>query len=179
MPYLQPKIQFAKHLEQKAHEGLIDYTLINTGGFPEYAIKTQFYGINYAQRTFHAIGDGTKLNTFTSLPDVGKYVAAILLRPEMTRNQDIFVSSFTSDYISMIRLLESETGEKFTVFEETPEEQVQRGENEQLVQMRSMLLDGRGVLDREGYVLRNDKFPEVKPRSLEEVVRDCHKELAT
>jgi hypothetical protein len=111
------------------------------------------------------------------LPDVGKYVAAVLLNPEMTRNQDIFVSSFTCDYISIIELLERETGEKFVVFEETPEEQVQRGEKEQLVQMRSMLLDGRGVLDREGYVLWNDKFPDVKTRSLEEVVLDCHREL--
>ena len=136
-----------------------------------------FYGINYAERTFHAIGDGRKPNTFTSLPDVGKYVAAVLLNPEMTRNQDIFVSSFTCDYISIIELLERETGEKFVVFEETPEEQVQRGGKEQLVQMRSMLLDGRGVLDREGYVLWNDKFPDVKTRSLEEVVLDCHREL--
>jgi len=113
-----------------AHESLIDYTLINTGGFPEFAIKTLFYGINYTQRSFHVIGDGRKPNTWTSLPDVGKYVVSILLRDEMTRNQDIFVSSFTSDYISMIELLEREMGEKWTVVEETPEEQLKRGEKE-------------------------------------------------
>ena len=147
------------------------------GGFPEYAIKTTFYGIDFAKRTFHAIGDGKKLNTFTSLPDVGKYVAAILTHPDLTRNADIFVSSFTSDYISIIDLLEKETGEKFTVYEETVEEHLKRGDPENIVQMRSMLLDGRGVLDRGGYKLWNDKFPEVTPRTLEEVVKTCFREL--
>lgn len=115
--------------------------------------------------------------TFTSLPDVGEYVAAILTRPDLTKNADIFVSSFTSDYISMIKLLEAETGDKFTVFEETPEEQVERGMPAPLCAMRSMLLDGRGVLNRGGYELWDDKFPEVKPRTLEEVVKQSHKEL--
>jgi len=175
--YLQPKIKFAHYVEEKAKEGLIDYTIINTGGFPEYAIKTGFYGINFKDRTFHAIGDGKKPNTFTSLPDVGKYVAAILSRPDLTRNHEIFVSSFTSDYISFIDLLEKETGDKFTVYEETPAEQVARGDPEYLVQMRSMLLDGRGVNNRGGYELWDDKFPEVKPRTLEEVVRQSIKDL--
>jgi hypothetical protein len=117
------------------------------------------------------------LNTFTALSDVGKYLAAILTLPELTRNADIFVSSFTSDYISIITLLEKETGEKFTVFEETEEEQLARGIPAPLCAMRSMLLDGRGVLNREGYELWNDKFPEVKTRTLEEVVKQCYKEL--
>jgi hypothetical protein len=40
-----------------------------------------------------------------------------------------------------------------------------------------MLLDGRGVLAREGYELWNDKFPEVKTNTLEEVVRATVKEI--
>jgi hypothetical protein len=154
------------------------FSTAKLGGFPEYAIKTGFYGISFKDKTFHAIGDGKKLNTFTSLPDVGKYVAAILTRPDLTRNQDIFVSSFTSDYISFIELLEKETGDKFTVHEETPEIQIKRGDPEQLVDMRSMLLDGRGVLNRQGYELWDDKFPEVKTRTLKDVVKQCVKELS-
>jgi hypothetical protein len=73
--------------------------------------------------------------------------------------------------------LEKETGDKFTVYEETPEEQVARGDPKYLVQMRSMLLDGRGVNNRGGYELWDDKFPEVKPRTLEEVVRQSIKDL--
>jgi hypothetical protein len=87
------------------------------------------------------------------------------------------VSSFTSDYISMITLLEKETGDKFNVFEETEEEQLARGTPAPLCAMRSMLLDGRGVLNRGGYELWDDKFPEVKARTLEEVVKQCYNEL--
>jgi len=176
--YLQPKIKFAHYVEEKAKEGLIEYTLVNTGGLIEYAIRTEFYGINFYERNFHRIGDGKQLNTFTSLPDTGKYVVAILKRPELTRNADIFVSSFDSDYMSLIDLLEKETGERFTIYEETPEEQVAMGVPTNLVEMRAMLLDGRGLVTRGGTKLWNDKFPEVKPMTLEEVVKQCVKELS-
>jgi hypothetical protein len=73
--------------------------------------------------------------------------------------------------------LEKETGEKFTVFEETPEEQIKMGVPEQIVTMRSMLLDGRGVVARGGYKVWNDKFPEVKTATLEEVVKRSVTEL--
>ena len=52
-----------------------------------------------------------------------------------------------------------------------------RGVPQYLIEMRSMLLDGRGVLARGGYKLWNDKFPEVKPMTLEEVVKRTVKEL--
>ena len=178
IPYLQPKIRFAHYVEEKAKEDFIEYTLVNTGGLIEYAIKTEFYGINFYERTFHRIGDGKKLNTFTSLHDTGKYVTAILKRPELTRNADIFVSSFDSDYMSIIDLLEKETGEKFTVYEESPEEQVLMGQPKFLVEMRAMLLDGRGLVTRGGTKLWNDEFPEVDPMTLEEVVKQCVVELS-
>jgi NmrA-like family len=189
LPYLQPKIKFAHYVEEKAKQGLIEYTLVNTGFYPwkksinklgglaEYAIKTQFYGINFQNRTFHRIGNGEKLCTFTSLPDVGKYVVAILKRPELSKNADIMVSSYDCNYLSIIELLEKELGEKFTIIEQTPEEQIKAGAPEFLVEMRTMLLDGRGVMGRGGYIVWNDKFPEVKPATLEQVVKQSIKDL--
>ena len=52
--------------------------MLYTGGLAEYAIKTEFYGINFNDRTFHCNGDGKQFNTFTSLRDVGKCIVAIL-----------------------------------------------------------------------------------------------------
>jgi hypothetical protein len=115
------------------------------------------------------------LCNFTALPDVGKYVVAVLKQPDLTRNAEVFVSSFTSDYISIIELTEKETGRKFKIYHETPEEQIEQGTPDQLVEMRAMLLDGRGIIDRGGYKLWNDKFPEVKPLTLEEVVKESVK----
>lgn len=147
------------------------------GGFPEYAIKTEFYGVNYEKDTFHCIGDGKQLCTFTSLPDVGKYVVACLKQSDLTRNAEVFVSSFDSDYLTLIYLLEKETGKKYAITHETAQDQIARGVPEPLVEMRSMLLDGRGVLARGGSKLWNDKFPEVKPTTLEEVVKQTVKQL--
>ena len=80
--------------------------------------------------------------------------------------------------MSIIDLLEKETGEHFTIYEETPEEQIAMGVSKFLVEMRSMLLDGRGLVTRGGTKLWNDEFPEVKPMTLEEVVKQCVKELS-
>jgi len=80
--------------------------------------------------------------------------------------------------MSIIDLLEKETGEKFTIYEETPEEQVAMGAPKFMVDMRAMLLDGRGVITRGGTKLWNDEFPEVQPTTLEEVVKQCVKELS-
>jgi NAD(P)-dependent dehydrogenase (short-subunit alcohol dehydrogenase family) len=49
--YLQPKIKFAHHLEHKAKEGLIDYTLINTGPSPiAYLTSRRFPRIRHQNR---------------------------------------------------------------------------------------------------------------------------------
>jgi hypothetical protein len=178
MPYLKAKIKFGHYVEEKGEEGLIEYTMVNTGGLAEYAVKTEFYGINVKERTFHCIGDGKQKCTFTSLPDTGKYVVAVLKHPEITKNADVFISSFESDYLSIIDLLEKETGEKFKIYHETAEEQIKMGLPDYLVLMREMLLDGRGINDREGYVLWNDKFPEVKTMNLEDVVKECLREMS-
>ena len=105
-------------------------------------------------------------------------MVAILQRPDLSRNADIMVSSYDCDYVSIIESFENELGEKFTIYEETPEEQIKAGVPQSLVDMRTMLLDGRGVMARGGYKLWNDKFPEVKPATLEQVVKQSIKEMA-
>ena len=98
-------------------------------------------------------------------------------RPALTKNADILISSFDCNYVSIIELLETEMGDKFTVYQETAEEQIKMGVPVQLVTIREMLLDGRGVVTRGGYKVWNEKFPEVKATTLEEVVRRSVKEL--
>jgi disulfide oxidoreductase YuzD len=179
--YLQPKIQLGHLIEKKAEEGLIEYTFVITGmeimalsqlillgNFPEYFLDTEFYGVNYQKRTWNTVGHGTKPNTWTSLPDVGKYVVAILFNPALTRNQNVLVESFQSNYVDIINFVGEKTGRKFTVHVETPEEQVSKGVPANLVEMRTMLLDGRGLINREGWELWNSKFPEVKPATFEQ-----------
>ena len=88
------------------------------------------------------------------------------------------ISSYDCNYVSIIEELEKQLGgEKFKIYEETPDEQIKAGAPEFLVAMRTMLLDGRGVMARGGYELWNDRFPEVKPATLEQVVKQSIKNL--
>jgi hypothetical protein len=147
------------------------------GALTEIIFKTPVHGLNVKERTFHILGDGTKFLTLTNLPDIGKYAVAILTHAELTKNADVLVSSFEADYITIIAALEKVIGEKITVYNETPEEQLNYGIPDYLVDLRSMLQGGAGVMDRGGYKLWNDKFPEVKPGTLEEATRRALKEI--
>jgi hypothetical protein len=139
---------------------------------------TQFYGFNFKERSFHRLGDGTKPSSFTSLTDTGKYVVAMLKRPELTKNASVFVSSYEANYITIIDCLEKEIGEKIQITQETPEDQLKYGVPEPIVAIRSMLLDGRGLMTRRGEKLWNDRFAEVKPQTLEDVVKNSVAELS-
>jgi hypothetical protein len=184
--FFEKKIQVQNYVLEKAKQGLIEYTLPMTGlfsiikdpwlikctgGLAEYFFTTEFYGFNYKERSFHRLGDGKKATSFTSLMDTGKYVVAMLKCPELTKNASVFVSSFEADYVTIIEALEEETGEKIQIYEETPEEQLEYGVPEPFVALRSMLLDGRGLMTRRGEKLWNNCFPEVEPQTLENVVK--------
>jgi hypothetical protein len=147
------------------------------GGLAEYFYTTEFYGFSHKEGTFHRLGDGTARNTYTSLGDTGKYVVAMLKRPELTKNAEILVSSYDADYNSVISEYEKQTGKNVRVFTETPQDQLNYGVPAPFVEMRAMLLDGRGVLTRNGEKTWNEHFPEVKPETLQQVVQNSIKQL--
>jgi len=68
-------------------------------------------------------------------------------------------------------LLEKVTGEKITIYTETPEEQVALGVPSYLVEVRKMFNDPALREGMNSMVSWKDKFPEVKPLTLEEAVR--------
>jgi hypothetical protein len=105
-------------------------------------------------------------------------VVAMLKRPELTKNAEVLVSSYEASYNTLIAELEKQIGEKITVFTETPQDQINYGVPEGFVEMRSMLLEGRGVITRNGEKVWNEHFVEVKPESLGEVVKNTIKQLS-
>lgn len=72
-------------------------------------------GIDYKARTADIIGDGNAMFSVTHLDDIGRFVAAILKRPEETKNTIIRVAGDTQSANSMLEKFEKKLGTKFKV----------------------------------------------------------------
>jgi len=174
---------------EKAQQGLIEWTAVASGtnhrlplnahktnvrigSWIEYTFLSQFFGFNWPERTWHRLGEGNTDFAMISQLDVGRYIAAMLLRdPELTKNKDVIIFTQRTSTNEILALLEQITGEKITIYTETPEEQVAMGVPSYLVDVRKMFNDPvlrEGINSMESW---KDKFPEVKPLTLEDAVR--------
>ena len=72
-------------------------------------------GIDYKARTADIIGDGNAMFSVTHLDDIGRFVAAILKRPEETKNTIIRVAGDTQSANSMLEKFEKKLSTKFKV----------------------------------------------------------------
>lgn len=98
----------------------LEYTYVVTGPYadadpllylsarePEAEITGTF---NVQQKRAVLLGDGHGKVSLTTMRDVGKFVAAALLRPEAVRNKAIHVNSFTATPLEILKEFESQTG---------------------------------------------------------------------
>jgi uncharacterized protein YbjT (DUF2867 family) len=72
-------------------------------------------GIDYKARKADIIGTGEELFSLTHLDDIGRYVAAVLKRPEETKNKVIRVAGDTQSAHSILTKFEKKIGRKFKV----------------------------------------------------------------
>ena len=72
-------------------------------------------GIDYKSRKADIIGTGEELFSLTHLDDIGRYVAAVLKRPEETKNKVIRVAGDTQSAHSILAKFQKKIGQKFKV----------------------------------------------------------------
>jgi len=108
----------AAYLKELADLGKISYTLISTGLFFTLDLPFPVAGIDHKMRTAKIIGDGNALFSLTHLDDIGRYVTAILRRPEETKNRTIRIAGDTQTANALLGLFEKQSGKKFKVTHE-------------------------------------------------------------
>jgi nucleoside-diphosphate-sugar epimerase len=72
-------------------------------------------GIDYKARKAEIVGTGDELFSLTHLDDIGRFVAAVLRRPEETKNKIIRVAGDTQSAHSILTLFQKKIGQKFKV----------------------------------------------------------------
>ncbi|KKY14748.1 putative isoflavone reductase family protein [Diplodia seriata] len=121
IPFLADKIDTVDYL--RTQQDKISWTVLCTGAIFDWGFNIPgFGGWNLAARTVTIFDGGDIPYEATNLDQVGRAIAKILKKPELTKNQHVYVNSFTVTQNEILRALEKSTGAKFTVSEGTVSE---------------------------------------------------------
>jgi len=130
------KREVVAYLKELASENKITYTLIFTGISFVYSLTNQglifgldlpftVAGVNYKARRADIIGTGENDFSICHLDDVGRFLAAILKKPEATKNKVIRIAGDTLTANTLVEKFGKKIGEKFQV-RYRPAEEVER-----------------------------------------------------
>jgi nucleoside-diphosphate-sugar epimerase len=72
-------------------------------------------GIDHKAHKANIIGTGKELFSLTHLDDIGRFVAAILKKPEETENKVIRIAGDTQSADALVEKFEKKSGKKFKV----------------------------------------------------------------
>lgn len=114
IPLIAGKVAALDHL--RSFKDKISWTVLVTGVLFDWNFDFPgFGGWNLPARSA-VIWDGGDIPfEATNLPQTGKAVAAILQHPELSKNQYVYVNSFTTTQNEVLKALENATGDKFKV----------------------------------------------------------------
>lgn len=93
MPVFARKKVSYDAVKKQAIDNRLTYTLISCGAFLDWALATGFSGLNFEEKTAWIFGDGENVVPWTTLEDVGKAAANVLLHPQETLNRPVYVHS--------------------------------------------------------------------------------------
>jgi nucleoside-diphosphate-sugar epimerase len=114
IPFLKAKVELLDYLQTK--EEKLSWTSIVINSLFDWGLDVpSFGGLNIPARSAVIYDGGDVPYEVTSLDQTGRAVSASLLQPEATRNQHVYVNSFTITQNQLIQALEKATGDKFTL----------------------------------------------------------------
>ncbi|RAH67847.1 aromatic alcohol reductase [Aspergillus aculeatinus CBS 121060] len=96
----------------RAREDQMSWTTVITGAFFDYALKIGFLGFNLQTHEATIYDDGVTPGSVSTLSQIGRALVAILRHAELTKNQYVYVESFTVTQNEVLAALERATGGK-------------------------------------------------------------------
>jgi uncharacterized protein YbjT (DUF2867 family) len=114
IPLFAVKKGVVEYLRTKESEGL-SWTAVWTGPFFDWGLLASFLGFDLKTRTASIYDGGNVPVTVTNLATIGKAVAAILNKPDVTANKYVQVETATLTQLEILAALEDASGAKWTV----------------------------------------------------------------
>ncbi|KAF1916954.1 isoflavone reductase family protein [Ampelomyces quisqualis] len=138
IPFSKAKYDIVKYLKSK--ESQLSWTSVITGPFFDWCTKVGFNGLNYAEKTATLYDGGKAKFSATNLRTVGLAVVKALEKPELTKNQYVYVSGLETSQKEILAVAEQITGTKWTVTHESTKDLAEGGK------AKLQKGDGSGIL---------------------------------
>lgn len=119
------KYEVTKYL--KSNEGKISWTSIITGPFFDWCLRVGFHGIDFQNKTATLYDNGTARFSATNLHTVALAVIKSLEKPDLTKNQYVYIAGFQTTQKELLAIAEKITGEKWTVKDVPAQELIESG----------------------------------------------------
>jgi NmrA-like family. len=91
-------------VKRHAAHNRLTYTLVANGAFLDWSLSTGFSGLDLQEKKAFIFSDGNNVVPWTTLDDVGRATANVLLHPQETLNRPVYVHSV---FMSQNQLLEA------------------------------------------------------------------------
>ncbi|KAF2965129.1 hypothetical protein GQX73_g8459 [Xylaria multiplex] len=125
---LQGKVKTLNYIHEKSKQNpSFTWTGISTGLFFDWGLEHGSIGLDKATKTATIYDSGNEPYQASNLPHIGKAIAALLKRPEVTTNRYITIASFNPTQNQVLEIAEKITGEKWTINQLSTSEQQQIG----------------------------------------------------
>ena len=158
LPIFGGKVKTSDYLAEKAKEGKISYTLVETGPFLDWGLDKSF--VANLKGTTDVFDGGDRLASMTTLADIGRAVAEVLKHPAETANRSVKTQSAALTQNQILAIANNVTGRKYeTRPVNTEESESQAYEALQKGDMSKMVNFLFSAVWREGY---GGKFDEAK-----------------
>ncbi|GJC85352.1 isoflavone reductase IRL [Colletotrichum liriopes] len=116
------------HLDWLAtKEDQISWTAIITGPFFDWGLKLGMTGFDLANKTVTLVDGGKTPFTASNVAQIGRAIVSVLQHPSETKNQLVFIESFTTTQTEILAVLEKLTGQEWKVKEVSSQDVRQDG----------------------------------------------------
>lgn len=119
------KYDITKYL--KSNESKISWTSIITGPFFDWCLRVGFHGFDLKNKTATLYDNGTTRFSTTNLHTVALAVVKSLEKPELTKNQYVYVAGFQTSQKEILAIAEKVTDTKWTVKDVPSKDLVESG----------------------------------------------------
>lgn len=125
VPAFEAKYGTVNYLKSKERE--ISWTSVITGAFFDWGLKVGFLELNHANKTATLYDNGAATFSATNVHTVALTLIKALEKPEISKNQYVYVSGFQTSQKQILEAAEKITGEKWTVTNTAAKELIENG----------------------------------------------------
>ncbi|KAF7595295.1 hypothetical protein BBP40_006544 [Aspergillus hancockii] len=103
LPVYANKVAVQERLKKVAAESDLSYTLVITGAFLEFGLKTGFL-VNLAGPVAELYDGGDRKTSITTLPGIGRAVVGVVRNLEETKNKTVYVREVDASQKELLKL---------------------------------------------------------------------------